>query len=61
MMFGGIARLSKEGRAVTLDEIQDLIGKLAELTAIAQREINQIITLCAAQRRGEDEEPPRLH
>jgi hypothetical protein len=61
MMFGGIARLPKESRAVTLDEIQDLIGKLAELTAIAQREINQIITLCAAQRRGEYEEPPRLH
>ncbi len=61
MMFGGIARLSKESRAVTLDEIQDLIGKLSELTAIAQREINQIITICAAQRRGEDVDPPRLH
>lgn len=61
LMFGGIARLPKERRVVTQKEIQDLISQLAELTAIAQREINQIITICAAQRRGEDVDPPRLH
>jgi len=61
LMFGGIARLPKERRVVTQKEIHDLISQLAELTAIAQREINQIITTSAAQRRGEDVDPPRLH
>jgi hypothetical protein len=61
LMFGGIARLPKERQVVTLREIQDLINQLADLTDIAQKEINQIITFCAAQRRGEDEDPPRLH
>ena len=61
LMFGGIARLPKERRVVTQKEIQDLISQLAELTVIAQREINQIITTSAAQRRGEDVDPPRLH
>jgi hypothetical protein len=61
LMFGGIARLPKERRVATQKEIQDLISQLAELTVIAQREINQLITLCAAQRRGEDVDPPRLH
>jgi hypothetical protein len=61
LMFGGIARLPKERRVVTPKEIHDLISQLAELTAIAQREINQIITISAAQRRGENVDPPRLH
>ena len=61
LMFGGIARLPKERQVMTLREIHDLISQLAELTIIAQREINQIITICAAQRRGEDVDPPRLH
>ncbi len=61
LMFGGIARLPKERQVVTQKEIQDLIDQLAELTIIAQREINQIITISAAQRRGEDVDPPRLH
>ncbi len=61
LMFGGIARLPKERRVATQKEIHDLISQLAELTVIAQREINQIITICAAQRRGGDVDPPRLH
>jgi hypothetical protein len=60
-MFGGIARLPRERRATTQEEFRGLIDQVDELTKIAQREINQIITICAAQRRGEDEDPPRLH
>ena len=60
-MFGGIARLPKERRATTQEEFRGLIDQMDELTKIAQREINQIITICAAQRRSEDEDPPRLH
>jgi hypothetical protein len=60
-MFGGIARLPRERRATTQEEFRGLINQVDELTKIAQREINQIITICAAQRRGEDEDPPRLH
>ena len=60
-MFGGIARLPRERRATTQEEFRGLIDQMDELTTIAQREINQIITICAAQRRGEDEDPPRLH
>ena len=60
-MFGGIARLPKERQASTQEELRSLIDQMDELTTIAQREINQIITICAAQRRGEDEDPPRLH
>lgn len=60
-MFGGIARLPKERQVVTLREIQDLIDQLADLTDIAQKEINQIIAISATQRRGEDVDPPRLH
>ena len=60
-MFGGIARLPKERRATTQEEFRGLIDQMDELTKIAQREINQIITICAAQRRGENEDPPRLH
>jgi hypothetical protein len=60
-MFGGIARLPRESRATTQEEFRGLIDQVDELTKIAQREINQIITICAAQRRGEDEDPPRLH
>ena len=60
-MFGGIARLPKERRATTQEEFRGLIDQMDELTKIAQPEINQIITICAAQRRSEDEDPPRLH
>ena len=60
-MFGGIARLPRERRAATQEEFRGLIDQMDELTKIAQREINQIITICAAQRRSEDEDPPRLH
>ncbi len=61
LMFGGIARLPKERRVVSLNEIRDLINQLEDLTDIAEKEINQIIAISAAQRRDEAEEPPRLH
>lgn len=60
-MFGGIARLPRERRATAQEEFRGLIDQANELTKIAQREINQIIAICAAQRRSEDKDPPRLH
>ena len=60
-MFGGISRLSKEPRVVPREEILGLINQLAELTTIAQREINHIIALAAQERGGDEGAPPRLH
>ena len=60
-MFGGIARLPKERRAVTQEALRGLIDQVDELTKIAQREINQIIAASAQQRQGGDGAPPRLH
>jgi hypothetical protein len=60
-MFGGISRLRKEPRVVPREEILGLINQLAELTTIAQREINQIIALAAQERGGDEGAPPRLH
>jgi hypothetical protein len=60
-MFGGIAQLPKERRAVAQDELRGLIDQVNELTKIAQREINQIIAASAQQRQSEDGAPPRLH
>jgi hypothetical protein len=60
-MFGGIARLPKERRAATQEELRGLIDQVDELTKIAQREINQIIATSAQQRQSEDGAPPRLH
>ena len=60
-MFGGIAQLPKERQAPAEGEIRDLIYQLADLTRIAEKELNQIIASSARERQGGDRTPNVFH
>lgn len=60
-MFHGIALLPKQPPGATVLNIRGLIDQMAELTKIAQREINQIIALRSQNSQPDDKASPTFH
>jgi hypothetical protein len=60
-MFNGIALLPNQPLAASELNIRGLIDQIAELTKIAQREINQIIALRLQNPQPDDKTSPTFH